>query len=313
MKAFIFDPLWDELITDDLLAKLDEAGIELVIKKEIAPLIDNKELFEGSEERILCLNPDYVAWKLSVEDYKNIPSLKAILGAATSFSWIDASYANDNDIPVCNIRNFSTQAVAEWAMTMLFNVARQTPRLIKDDFPLDFDKDFMKYRGVELKGKTVGIIGLGNIGNAIAERCTGLGMNVTYWSKSSKESDYERKELAQLFSESDVIFPTMALNEDTKTLITPEYIKSMKPTTMFISVVHELFDEELILSMVKDGKIFGFGFEDSPASFSKHEGNVWAAPAYAWVTDGSMNNSMDKWIENMIDAANGKYPNRVTS
>jgi len=187
MKVFIFDPLWDELITNDLLNSLKENNIELVVTKEIAPLSKCKELFEGDEERILCLNPDYVGWELKADDYKNIPNLKAILGAATSFSWIDSSYADVEQIPICNIRNFSTEAVAEWAITMLFNIARQTPRLIKDGFPLDFDKDFMKYRGVELQGKTVGIVGLGNIGSSIAKRCTGLGMNVTYWSKSSKE------------------------------------------------------------------------------------------------------------------------------
>lgn len=311
MKAFIFDPLWDELITDELLGKLKATGIELIVTKEIAPLSNCASLFDGDDERILCLNPDYVGWKLAVDDYKSIPNLKAILGAATSFSWVDTSYADKNQIPVCNIRNFSTEAVAEWAITMLLNVARQTPRLIKDGFPLDFDKDFMKYRGVELHGKTVGIVGLGNIGSAIAKRCDGLGMNVTYWSKSPKESDYQRKELAELFANSDVIFPTMALNDETKTLITPMLLGSMKPSAMFVSVVHELFDEQLILNMVKDGKLFGFGYEASPASFNTHEGNVWAAPAYAWVTDGSMANSMTKWVENMIDAAKGKFPNKV--
>lgn len=128
---------------------------------------------------------------------------------------------------------------------MLFNVARQTPRLIKDNFPLDFDKEFMKYRGVELQGKTVGIVGLGNIGSAIAKRCTGLGMNLTYWSKSPKDSEYSYKEPTELFANSDVIFPTMALNDETKNLITPKLLKSMKPSAMFISVVHELFDSSL--------------------------------------------------------------------
>src|SRR3989339_384129 len=215
MKAFIFDPLWDELITEELLNRLEKSGLELIITKEIAPLSENKALFEGDEDRILCLNPDYVNWKLSSDDYKNIPKLKAILGAATSFSWVDTAYADQNNIPICNIRNFSTQAVSEWAMTMLFNVARQVPRLIKDSFPLDFDKDFMKYRGVELKGKTAGIIGLGHIGSAIAEKAQGLGMNVVYWSKSQKESKYDRKDLAELFATADVIFPTIAFNDET--------------------------------------------------------------------------------------------------
>ncbi len=311
MKAFIFDPLWNQLITDDLKKQLSGCGLEVIVTSEISPLSDCKELFSGDEERILCLNPDYIGWKLSVDDYKNIPNLKAILGAATSFSWVDMSYATENNIAVCNIRNFSTQAVAEWAMTMMFNLARQTPLLIKDDFPLDFDKDFMKYRGVELKGKTAGIIGLGTIGSAIAERVKGLGMNVVYWSKSQKGSPYTYLEFADLFATSDVIFPTMAINEGTKSLITSELLTSIKTSALFVSVVHDLFDEKIVIDMVKNHKLFGFGFEAEPNSFTKYEGNVWAAPAYAWTTDGSMNNSMVKWVDNMVSASQSKFPNRV--
>lgn len=311
MKAFIFDPLWNELITEDLRKQLQDSGLEITVTTDIAPLSDCKDLFEGNEDRILCLNPDYVGWKLTVDDYKNIPNLKAILGAATSFSWIDMTHATSNNIAVCNIRNFSTQAVAEWATTMMLNLARQVPRLIKDDFPLDFDKDFMKYRGVELKGKTAGIVGLGTIGSAVAERAKGLGMNVVYWSNSPKDSSYKSVELFELFKTADVIFPTMAINEETKKIVTPELLASMKSSAIFVSVVHDLFDEQFVLDMVKDGKLFGFGFEAGPNSFKKYNGNVWAAPAYAWTTDGSMNNSMVKWVENMVNASQGNFPNKV--
>lgn len=311
MKAFIFDPLWNQLITTDLRDKLKDADLEVIVTKEIAPLSNCKELFEGEEERILCINPDYVSWKLTAEDYKDIPNLTAILGAATSTSWIDKSYANDEGIAVCDIKNFSTEAVAEWAITMLMNVARQTPRLIKDGFPLDFDKDFMKYRGIELQGKKAGVIGLGHIGSAIAKRCAGLGMEVSYWSRSPKESDYKSVELQQLIAQSDVLLPTMELNDETKTLLSDDLLRSMKSTAIFISVVHELFNQDLILEMVKDGQIFGFGFEAEPKTFNNYEGNVWAAPAYAWTTKGSMDNSMVKWVDNMVDAAKANYPNRV--
>lgn len=311
MKAFVFDPLWDELITSELEGKLNAAGLEVIVTKKLAPLRECKELFEGSDDRILCLNPDYVGWKLPADDYKNIPGLKAILGAATSFSWVDTSYADKQNIPICNIRNFSTEAVAEWAITMMFNVARQVPNLIKDGFPLDFDKDFMKYRGVELHGKKAGVIGLGHIGTAIAKRCAGLDMEVTYWSHSPKQSEYKSVPLDELMAQSDVIFPTMALNDETKTILTDNLVRSMKPSAIFISIVHELFNQELVLGMIKSGELFGFGFEAEPKTFSDYEGNVWAAPAYAWTTDGSMNNSMVKWVENMVDAASGKFPNKV--
>lgn len=311
MKAFIFDPLWNELVTPELEGKLKAANIETVISTQIAPLTDCKALFEGDEARMLCINPDYVSWKLSPDDYKDIPNLKAILGAATSFSWIDDSYATEKNIPVCNIRNFSSEAVAEWATMIMFNLARQTPRLIKDGFPLDFDKDYMKYRGVELHGKTAAIIGLGHIGTAIAKRCNGLGMKVVYWSKNTRLEDYEYMELAQLMAEADVIFPIIAKNDETKDLITSELLNSVKSTAMIIDMV-DIFDHDIALSKVKDGILYGFGFEEATAnSFDKYEGNVWAAPAYGWVTDRSMYGTIEKWVENMISAASDNFPNKI--
>lgn len=258
----------------------------------------------------MCVNPDYVGWNLASEDYQNIPNLKAICGAATSFSWIDAAYASENNIAICNVRNFSTQAVAEWAITMLLNVARQVPRLIKDDFPLDFDKDFMKYRGVELKGKTAAIVGLGHNGVAIAERLRGLGLSVTYWSKNARNSEYEYRELADIFENADVIVPAFAHNKETDSLITDELLDKLKPSVIIVDIV-ELENKDKIIELVKNGKIFGYGFEAKPGSFDQYEGNVWAAPAYGWVTDGSMNNVMTKWVENIVSAAKGEFPNRI--
>jgi glycerate dehydrogenase len=310
MKVFIFDPLWNDLITEDLQGKLRDSDIELIVTTKIAPIIDNAALFEGDDERIICVNPDYVNWKLKSDDYKNIPNLKAILGAATSFSWIDASYANDNGITIANVRSFSTQAVAEWAIAMLFNVSRQVPRLIKDGFPLDFDKDFMKYRGLELHGKTAAIIGLGHNGIAIAERLKGLGLNIVYWSKNTRNNEYKFSELNDIFETADVIVPAFAHNDETDALITDELLAKLKSSAIIIDII-ELKNIDKIIELVKEGKIFGYGFEAKPNSFDKYVGNVWAAPAYAWVTDGSMNNMMTKWVENMIDAASGKFPNKI--
>ncbi len=311
MKAFIFDPLWDELVTSDLLGKLKASGIEPIVTKEVAPLSSCTALFDGDDERILCINPDYVGWQLTVEDYKDIPNLKAILGAATSFSWIDASYASANNIPICNIRNFSTEAVAEWAVTMMLNLARQTPRLIKDGFPLDFDADFMKYRGTQIKGKTAGIIGLGHNGSAIAERCAGLGMEVVYWSRSSTNDSYRQVELDELFATADVIFPAFAKNDETVALITDTLLATAKPSSIIVDIIELDDNKPTILDMVKTGKLFGYGFEAKPAAFNEYEGNVWAAPAYGWVTYDSMYNSEAMLVENMVDVSRGEYPNKV--
>lgn len=311
MKAFIFDPLWDDLITDELLAQIKDSGLEIVVVKEVASLSECKELFEGNEERLLCLNPDYVSWKLTNNDYKDIPNLKAILIASAGFEWVEQDVANESNIPICQIINFSTQAVAEWAIMMMLSLARQTPRLIKDNFPLDYDKDFMKYRGMQLKGKTAGIVGLGHIGSAIAAACRGLGMNVIYWSKSSTNDAYEKLPPEQLMSSADVIFPTMAKNPETLALISDELLKSVKPSAILIDMAHGLVSHELALQMVAEGELFGYGFEGEPGEFAKFEGNVWGAPAYGWATYESMHNSTVLWVENMINATKNEFPNRV--
>ncbi|HUD05397.1 MAG TPA: NAD(P)-dependent oxidoreductase [Candidatus Saccharimonadales bacterium] len=311
MKVFIFDPLWSKLVDERLEKQLAESKADITVVTEIKPLSETTELFAGNEERLLCLNPDYIGWKLTDKDYENIPNLKAILVASTAFGYIEQGVANKRGIPICNIKNFSTQAVAEWAITMMLNLARQTPRLTKDGFPLDFDADFMKYRGVQIKGKTAGVIGLGHNGSAIAERCAGLGMNVTYWSRSSTNDNYKRVELDELFSTSDVIFPAYAKNDETNALITDKLLASVKPSAMIVDIIE--LEEKMteIIDMVKAGKLFGYGFEAKPATFNKYEGNVWAAPAYGWVTYESMYNSEVKLVENIVSASKAEFPNKV--
>ena len=63
--------------------------------------------------------------------------------------------------------------------------------------------------------------------------------------------------------------------------------------------------------MVASGKLFGYGFEGKAGEFTQFEGNVWAAPAYAWTTYESMHNSVVLWVDNMVKAAKGEFPTRV--
>jgi lactate dehydrogenase-like 2-hydroxyacid dehydrogenase len=103
----------------------------------------------------------------------------------------------------------------------------------------------------------------------------------------------------------------LAKNDETIKLITDDYIKSMKKSAILVDIAHGLFNESLILEMVARGNLFGYGFEAEPNEFTKFEGNVWAAPAYAWATYESMHNSVVKLVDNIVEATAGKFPNRV--
>lgn len=311
MKVFVLDPLWPGLITPENRELLYKADAEIILTTAEAPLSDKNELFSDTSDKILAVNPDYVGWSLPADKFKDIKNLKCIITESTSYGWIDTNFASKHDIAVINIRNFSTDAVAEYAILMMLNVARRLPLLIKNGFPLNFGSDFKTYQGINLKAKRVGIIGLGNIGSAIAQRCEGLGLNVAYWSKSNKKVPYQAIDLKDLFKSCDIIFPCMADNDDTHGIITDDMILSMKPDAMFISVVHKYYNHDLILKRVEEEKLLGYAFEADPATFSNYTGNIWAVPAYAWCTDGSMRKSMDLFVHSIADAVKGIYSNRV--
>jgi lactate dehydrogenase-like 2-hydroxyacid dehydrogenase len=85
----------------------------------------------------------------------------------------------------------------------------------------------------------------------------------------------------------------------------------MKHTAILIDDAHGLVNRELLVEKVKNGTLYGYGFEGEPNSFDKYEGNIWAAPAYAWATDNSMYLSTSKWIDNMVEASKGQFPHRI--
>lgn len=311
MKVYVYDPLWPTLITPQLEKDLRAAGAEVVVTTTGSELAECPAFFNDAGEKILAVNPDYVGWSLKAEKFDKAQGLRAIITQSTSFGWIDTAYADQNGIAVVNIRNFSTDGVAEWAVMMAMNVARRIPLLIKNGFPLNFGDDFQKYQGANLRGKKAGIIGLGNIGQAVAQRCAGLGMDVCYWNRTTKNTAYTPTSLDDLFKTCDFVFPCMADIDETHGIITDAMLNQMKPTASFVSIVHKYYNHDLLLQRVKDGQLFGYGFEADPEAFNNYEGNVWAAPAYAWCTDGSMRASMDMFVQAIIDAVKGTYPNIV--
>ncbi len=97
----------------------------------------------------MAIDPDFCDWKFPNEVIDKIPNLNAIHLQTTSFSWVDVDYCKQKDIPVVNLRGFSSIAVAEWATMLTLTLARRLPVVIKDSWKLDYDK----HRGFELRGK----------------------------------------------------------------------------------------------------------------------------------------------------------------
>lgn len=306
MKIFILSPNVDTQFTQEHIDRLSSVG-ETVFVKDSKPFEEIAELYEGDEPRIVAVDPDFSDWKFPNEVVDKIPNLQAICLQTTSFSWVDIDYAKQKDIPVVNLRGFSSIAVAEWVVMLTLAVARHLPLVIKDSWKLDYEK----HRGLELRGKTAGVIGLGHIGMAAAENLAGLGMKVQYWSRHSEDERFNKVTLEELMSSSDVIVSAVAHNTETETLLSDDLVKSMKATALLVDIAHPIYNTELVLQMAAEGKLGGYAFEDENNPFGHYEGNVWNGPALGWCTNESMSKNADQWVESIIKAANKEYPTQV--
>jgi phosphoglycerate dehydrogenase-like enzyme len=305
MKIVILSPITDLLFDESALNEL-KAHWEVVLVKDIVPLADVKELYDD-EPKILAIDPDFCWWNVPKDIIMNLKNVKAICLQTTSFSWIDTESAKNQNIPVINLRWFSTEAVAEWAMMMALNVARKLPIVIKDGW----NQDFSKHQGVELKGKTVGIVGLWTIGKRIAELCSWFGMNVVYRSRNTRDERYAYVDLANLMQQSDLVFPTLAQNDSTTGLITDEMLKSMKKTWIFVSIVHKIYNHELLLSLAASWDIYGYAFESGKERITDFQGNVRAGPELWRCTNESFVRNAQQRSDAMIKSTQAVYANQI--
>ncbi len=304
MKIIILSPEGEKYFTDEQKTGLNSVASVFYIS-QIQNLSSIPEL-QDNQEKILGLNPDFVDWKFIKEEIGAIPNLKAICIPLTSFSWINVEYAKTKNIPVTNIRNYCTEAVTEFALMTTLAVARKIPLVIQDNY----QRNSIRHQGIELKGKRVGIIGLGNIGKRYAELCFGIGMEVVYWSRKSRDERFKFVELNELMSTSDVIFPAMAKNEESINTITDDLLKSMKDSAILVSFCRT-YNHELVLDLAQSGKIGGYAFEEDNGNPNNYKGNVLAFPCIAWATDKSRKRSAELWTKAIINASKGIFPTKV--
>ena len=305
MKTYILSPNTNTLFTSDLKEKLSTLS-DLVYVKEIQDFNNIPGLMNNTGDKIIGIDPDFCNWKVP-NDIIDIPNLKAICLQTTSFSWIDTEYAKTKSVPIMNLRGFSSIAVAEYAVLMAMFVARKLPLIMKNGW----EKDYNLHQGVEFQEKTAGIVGLGSIGTTVAEKCKGMGMNVIYYSKNSRDDRFQNVDLGTLMKSADIIFPTVAQNEETKGIITDEMLNNMKDNAIFISIVHQVYNHELLLKLSAENKIFGYAFEGSDTDINKYSGNIWSAPEVGWCTNGSMTRNGILWVDSILAANKGEYPTKV--
>jgi glycerate dehydrogenase len=297
---------------DQLLASLEEvAPVQIIIHN--GKLRDVTELQTDREnDKVLGLDPSSFSWELEMNEIDTISKVKSICTSSTGFEWLDPHELKKRSIVACNAPGFSTDAVAEYAVCMAIETARCLPIYIKNNW----STEKVQISPFLLKGKTVGIVGLGRIGKRIAEICQGIGMNVRYWSREKKDNRFEHQPLERIFSESDVVIPALPYNDKTKELITLELLQRIPGHTILVAVggMRELWNEKYILERVGKGTLGGYAFEkEEDESINNFKGNVLAFPTIAWNTKESHDELMRIWSNTIMAAVMGKPINVVNA
>jgi lactate dehydrogenase-like 2-hydroxyacid dehydrogenase len=304
MQIFITDK--KETFTKDQISQLESKGEVIFI--ESPDEWKSNEQIRSEEEKILALGPDVVEWELSNEEIDKIPNLKAISLPTTGFGWIDGEYLRSKDIILTNVPKYSTEAVAEHCILLMLALSKNLVMVINNNWKLDFDN----HLGAEIKKKRMGIIGLGAIGSRVAELGKGMGMDISYWSRSSRNEDYTYLELDELLKTSDYIFLTLAANDGTENFLNKERLDLVKEGSYIINITgNQLWDFDYAVERVQDKSLGGIALEGEKEDIKNYGCNVLVTPGMGWYTQEALDEDTRIWVESVLSVTNGSQINVV--
>lgn len=228
------------------------------------------------------------------------PSLKLICVAATGVNNIDVDYAASKGIPVRNVAGYSTDSVAQATFMHILSLAGGAPYFDSSVKSGSYSRSGMftdpNWNWMELAGKTIGIIGMGNIGKKVAKIAEAFGMNVCYYSTSGTAhcKEYPCLSLEDLLRSSDVVSVHAPLNDRTLNLLGAEQFAMMKPTAYVVNAGRgAIIVEADLAAAVDSGTIAGAGIdvfvqepipEDHPYLKMQHPERMRLTPHVAWAS-----------------------------
>ncbi len=247
---------------------IDAAGVELIRKTNvIEPIVHDKLPREKFLEIIPGIDGIVVRSGTQVdrEAIEKAGQLKVVGRAGVGVDNVDIDAATENGIIVMNSPGGSTTTTAEHTVAMLFALSRNIPqayRMLKDH---KWEKN--RFKGVELAGKTLGVVGLGRIGSEVARKCQAMGMTVlAYDPFISPDSDLTSGllmvELGRIFAEADFITVHSPLTDETRNLINAGTIAEMKDGAHLVNCARGgIINEADLYDALKSGKIAGAAFD----------------------------------------------------
>ncbi|WP_324736229.1 glyoxylate reductase [Thermococcus sp. SY098] len=262
--------------------------------------------------------------KIDREILDNAPRLRIIAQYAVGYDNIDIEEVTRRGIYVTNTPDVLTEATADFAWALLLATARHLVDADKFVRSGEWKRKGvawhpLMYLGYDVYGKTIGIIGFGRIGQAIARRAKGFNMRILYYSRTRKpekerELGAEFRPLDELLRESDFVVLAVPLTKETYHMINEKRLKLMKPTAILINIARgKVVDTKALIKALEEGWIAGAGldvFEEEPYHNEKlfKLKNVTLAPHIGSATYGARYAMAELVARNLIAFAKGEVP-----
>ncbi len=258
------------------------------------------------------------------EVISQLPKLKYIGVLATGYNVVDLEVAREAGIVVTNIPAYSTASVAQMVFSHILhivqNVSKHADSVKKGDWANSVDFSYHLTPQAELAGKTLGIIGFGQIGQAVAKIGLAFGMNILFSNRSKKEAtpNARQVDLDTLLSESDFISINCPLTPENEKFINKSAIEKMKTSAILINTGRGLLiNEKDLADALNSGKIAGAGLDvlsteppdsGNPLLSAK---NCYITPHIAWATTEARERLMEIATANLKAYLEGNPQNKV--
>ncbi len=206
--------------------------------------------------------------KIDKKVIDNLERCKIIANCAVGFNNIDVRYANEKNIAVTNTPEILTDATADLTVALVLACARRLregERMMRKNEWTGWKPQ--QLLGLEMKNKTVGIVGAGRIGYAVAKRMKSFGTKIIYFDRKNnlkfeKEFSAKRFSLSALLRRADIVSVHLPLDKKTLHILNKDNLKQMKKNSVIVNTSRgEIIEEKSLIQLLKKKKIFAAGFD----------------------------------------------------
>ena len=263
--------------------------------------------------------------ELSAETIAHLPELKYIGVMATGYNIVDVKAAARRSIPVSNVPAYSTLSVAQTAFAHILHlthhVGAHAESVARGDWAQNPDFCYWNYPLIELQNQTLGIVGMGRIGKAVAKIAVAFGMRVIFHDVTQMYQippGTEMVILDDLMRESDFISLHCPLTPQTEKMINAQRLAQMKPTAFLINTSRgQLVEEGDLATALNESHIAGAGLDvlssepPAPNNPLLKARNCFITPHFAWATRAARLRLMDTVVENIRSFLHGRPTNII--